>query len=156
MTTNKILRLTPHYDRIVEFMKLAKQDVPAGPPFIPAEKVRLLRAVLINEEAKETIRGLGCYVVPGTGEVALSLTEEPDLTEIVDGCADISVVTMGTLIACGVPDVALLEMVDANNLAKFGPGSLIREDGKLIKPAGHTPPDIAGFLEELGWTPPID
>ena len=153
--TNKILRLTDHYGRIVEFMRLAKQSAPSR-PCIPGEKVRLLRAVLINEEAKETIRGLGCYVVPGTGEVAVSLTEEPDLVEIVDGCADISVVAMGTLIACGVPDAALLELVDRNNLAKFGPGHLIREDGKVIKPAGHMPPDIVGFLEELGWKPPTD
>ncbi len=154
--TSNPLGITDHYRRIVEFMMLAKQDVPSRPPFIPDEKVRLLRARLIHEESTETIHGLGCYVVPGTGEVAISPVHEPDLVEIADGCADISVVTTGTLIACGIPDAALLELVDRNNLAKFGPGHLIRPDGKLIKPAGHTPPDVAGFLKELGWKPPID
>ena len=72
---------------------------------------------------------------------------DPNLVEIADGCADLSVVTIGTLSACGIADEMLLGVVDANNLAKFGPGHSIREDGKLIKPKNHKPPDIAQLLE---------
>jgi predicted HAD superfamily Cof-like phosphohydrolase len=67
--------------------------------------------------------------------------------EVVDGCADISVVTIGTLIAFGVDDETVLEEVDASNLRKFEPGSYRREDGKWIKPPSWTPPDIEGAIE---------
>ena len=67
---------------------------------------------------------------------------DADLCAIVDGCCDLSVVTIGTLSACGVPDELFLKLVDENNLAKFGDGHSIREDGKLIKPSDHKPPAI--------------
>ena len=47
----------------------------------------------------------------------------------------------------GVNEAPIIAMVDNNNMAKHGPGSSIREDGKLIKPPGHKPPDIAGELK---------
>ncbi len=72
-----------------------------------------------------------------------------DLIEIVDGCADISVVTIGTLSACGVSDAPILNEVDDNNLAKFGSGSYVRDDGKLVKPPDHKPPRIAEALARL-------
>jgi predicted HAD superfamily Cof-like phosphohydrolase len=68
------------------------------------------------------------------------------LVEIADGCADISVVTIGTLSACGIADLPILEAVDDNNLQKFGPGGYRREDGKWIKPPGHKPPDLRSLI----------
>lgn len=149
-----------HQQRVEHFMRLAKQDVPRTPT-IPSPEVRALRARLILEEALETIDALGCEVVSGdqikhylitakalkSGAVIITPTHDPDLTEIVDGCADIMVVTTGTLSACGVKDAVPQRLVDENNLAKFGPGHTIREDGKLIKPPGHKPPDLAGEIE---------
>lgn len=148
-----------HYKRIEEFMKLAGQDTPSSPS-IPSEAVRKLRAKLILEEALETIQALGFRVVIDNDteyntEVVISKNMDfypdfkPNLEEIIDGCADISVVTYGTLIACGVPDVPFIEEVDNNNLAKFGPGHTIREDGKLEKPPNHQPPKIKEILENL-------
>jgi len=103
----------------------------------------------------ETIDALGVVLTVsfdsltgnGRSEPRFDISHEPDLIEIADGCADISVVTIGTLSACGIDAEPLLELVDRNNLAKFGPGHSRREDGKLIKPPGHKPPDIAGLLE---------
>ncbi len=146
-------RTTPHYDRINEFMVLAKQGTPDRVG-LPDEATRLLRARLIYEEAMETIHALGCTVAlndnpDGSGSVILSSHHKPNLVEIADGCADVSVVTIGTLIACGIPDVALLEMVDVNNLAKFGKGHSIHPDGKVVKPPNHKPPAIAGLLKYL-------
>ena len=71
---------------------------------------------------------------------------EVDLEGVVDGCADISVVTVGTLIAFGVDDEPVLREVDEANLRKFAPGSYMREDGKWMKPPNWTPPDIDGVL----------
>ena len=144
---------TPHQQRIEQFMRLAKQRVPQLPE-MPSEKTRELRAKLIMEEALETIDALGVDVTCGNTYVSkdnvhLFATHPPNLVEIADGCADISVVTIGTLSACGIPDQGLLEMVDKNNLEKRGNGSYIRPDGKLVKPPNHKPPDIRGWLESF-------
>ena len=152
---------TPHYTRVRAFMQKVGQETPSS-PMIPDERTRLLRAKLILEEAIETINALGVEVrLRGTGgqagivtvdphELAFAIKGEVDLEGVVDGCADISVVTVGTLIAFGVDDEPILEEVDRANLRKFGPGSYAREDGKWIKPPDWTPPDILGVLERQG------
>lgn len=165
--------VTSHFARIREFMLKAKQECPQVPT-IPSADVRRLRAKLILEEALETIKALGVTVWPSDeclvdqartagGKVELNedsfeleVTGECDIAGVADGCADVSVVTIGTLIAFGIPDRRLLELVDNNNLAKFGPGHSIREDGKLVKPPGHKPPDVLGLLKQLGWKDPTD
>lgn len=110
----------------------------------------MLRARLILEEALETIEAMGLAVIPDEqGKLVVKDTgAKADLVAIVDGCFDLSVVNIGTLSHLGVPDSGL-EIVDMNNLEKFAPGFKIREDGKLIKPPGHRPPDIKGWLETL-------
>lgn len=146
---------TPHYERIASFMQKAGQDTPTIPA-VPDDATRLLRAKLILEEALETIQGLGVGVQV-TGEnptitdakatpLEFFIHGEADIEEVADGCADISVVTIGTLIAFGIDDEPLLEEVDNANLRKFAPGSYRREDGKWMKPPGWTPPDITGVL----------
>lgn len=158
--------------RTEQFMLLAGQQVPLAPT-IPSEDVRRLRAKLIWEECLETIRGLGFEPrvldasqahladsdkewasVDEQAEVKFIAVCEPDLVEIADGCADIIVVTTGTLSACGIADEAIQREVDESNLRKFGPGSRRREDGKWEKPDSWTPPDIAGRLREQGWNGP--
>lgn len=144
-----------HQQRVEEFMLLARQEVP-DKPTIPSKEVRELRAKLILEEALETIQALGFTVYSVEGSVNLAnkgwqLAEayHADLEEIIDGCCDIQVVTTGTLSACGVPDKPFQKEVDKNNLAKFGPGHTIREDGKLVKPPDHKPPQIKEILDTL-------
>ena len=145
---------TAHYDRIKSFMQKVGQDTPEG-AVVPDEKTRILRAKLILEEALETVDALGVHVhIEGIEIVEEGLQYsgggEINLQEVADGCADISVVTMGTLIAFGIDDEPLLEEVDASNLRKFGEGSYRREDGKWMKPPGWTPPDIMGAIYK-GW-----
>lgn len=169
---------TDHQHRVEAFMRcIHKQQKALGgisltqyvpeSPILPSEEIRGLRARLILEEAIETVQALGYEVTvelePNHGEnreheldfnimafgVKPSFVHTPSLVEIIDGCCDISVVTIGTLSACGVPDSCFLEEIDHNNLAKIGPGSSIREDGKLIKPPGHTPPRIQEMLDKL-------
>ena len=77
--------------------------------------------------------------------------DAPCLEGIADGCADIKVVTTGTLSAFGIPDMMIQEEVDAANLRKFSEGGYRREDGKWMKPPDWTPPDIDGILELMGW-----
>ena len=144
---------TPHYRRIRQFMQHAGQETPSRTT-IPDEETRLLRARLILEEALETVHALGVSVHVGGREESLEESDlqlQPsgtvDLEGVVDGCADVSVVTMGTLVAFGIDDEPVLEEVDSANLRKFGPGGHRREDGKWMKPTDWTPPNIEAAIE---------
>jgi len=146
-----------HQQKVDVFMKFAEQDLPSG-PLVPDIEIRELRARLILEEALETIEALGFSInhvpnQPEDGKIAFENMKligdlEPNLVEIADGCADVKVVTTGTLSACGIDDLELQDLVDDNNLAKFGPGSYRRNDGKWMKPPDHRPPDISSLLSK--------
>lgn len=146
---------TEHYKRIKDFMKLAKQKTPDKPTGL-SDAEALLRARLILEEAFETVRDLGFDVksidssLPlDKSNIKVEKARDFNMVGVIDGCCDISVVTIGTLIAMGVPDDPFLRLVDENNLQKFGPGHSIREDGKIIKPIGFKGPDIEGLLKSI-------
>lgn len=151
-----------HQVRVESFMKLAKQEVP-DTVVIPDEKVRLLRARLIMEEAMETILALGIDMevdYPSISKEGLPITKNRvrfivneargcDLIEVADGCADISVVTVGTLSAFGIADYSLLAEVDRSNLDKFrGDAHKDEETGKWVKPTDWVAPRIEQILEE--------
>ncbi len=141
---------TDHQRLIDEFMRKAKQEVPEKPT-LPGKDVLLLRARLIMEEAVETVEAMGFAPEMHGRAVTFHTVGEPDLVKIVDGCADLSVVTIGTLSALGVADYGILQEVDNNNLAKFGPGHSLRNDGKLIKPPNHRPAKFGARLLEQGF-----
>lgn len=146
---------TLHQLRVEAFMKKAEQELPATPR-LPCAATRQFRASLILEETLETLEGLGFRVIVNGQEVRAKdvefrPTDAPDLILTVDGCADLSVVTVGTLSACGVADGDVLEAVDLNNLAKFGPGSYRRADGKWMKPPNHPLPPILDILLDQGY-----
>lgn len=161
---------SPHQIRVDKMMRLIAaaraalglntegQAVPRRPVMLGLAG-RLLRAKLVFEEACELIRGLGIQVSVGGLNVINqdhSFNEaswEPSLKEIADGCFDLRVVTTGTLSAFGMADEDGQLMVDRNNLDKFKEGHTIRSDGKLIKPPGHKPPDIEGWLKSLEAIP---
>lgn len=146
-------------------MRLAQQELPEHPQIPPTIQILGCRASLILEEALETVSALGFKVnhhldqegkshlilVPDLEKIGSGLS----LVEIVDGCCDLAVVTTGTLSACGVADLSVQNEVNHNNLSKFGPGHSIREDGKLIKPPDHKPPDLLSVLKAQGYKPPI-
>lgn len=144
-----------HQQRIESFMQKFGQEVPNFPTQC-SEKVRILRARLIMEETLETINALGIFITSwdmSIGEDSLNYEVDGsfNMVEVADGCADISIVTIGTLSACGIADSLLLEMVDQNNLDKFADGYYIDEHGKLIKPPNHRPPNIERELVRQGW-----
>ena len=143
-----------HQKRVEAFMVEAGQEI-LPVPAVPCFEVRILRAKLHLEECIETINALGFDVLVGaeivTKDTPIIETRAPDLIEIVDGCADVSVISMGTLSACGVNAGPVLKVVDESNLAKFGPGGHLRPDGKWMKPAGWKAPDILGVLRKQGY-----
>jgi predicted HAD superfamily Cof-like phosphohydrolase len=161
---------TRHQAAVEIFMRLAGQETPAVPT-VPDEATRQLRARMILEEALETIHALGVtasmyaggahYDLAMQGDsdagynehMVFTCSHKPDLVEIADGVADVIVVATGTALACGIRPEPIQQLVDESNLAKFGPGSKRREDGKWLKPPGWEPPKIAEELQRQGWTP---
>lgn len=155
---------TEHYANVRYFMSQIPSQCCPELPEEPTEEVRALRARLLLEECLETIhKGLGVRVTfhnePRPSELLTGDMRDYkfhpvnkfNMVETVDGCCDLKVVTTGTLIACGMPDHCFQQVVDYNNLAKFGPGHTIDAGGKLIKPPDHKPPDLEPLLEQLGW-----
>ena len=75
---------------------------------------------------------------------------QSDLVEIVDGLLDVIVIAWGTILKYVGPEKAkaAAREVYLSNLKKvLGEGlPIFREDGKVIKPEGWEPPNIAGVL----------
>jgi predicted HAD superfamily Cof-like phosphohydrolase len=105
------------------------QCTPAEPPPHVAE----LRRKLIVEECNELIGAL----------------QAGDLIETADACADLIYVVLGTCVSYGIDLAPVWDAVQASNMAKENGGK--SESGKVLKPAGWTPPDVAGLLREQGW-----
>lgn len=91
-----------------------------------------LYRTLIDEEYSELIEA----------EVAQIEHEE------FDACLDLIWVTIGYMLSRGWPVPEGWSEVAESNLAKIGPDGRLekRADGKVLKPAGWTPPDLKGVL----------
>ena len=161
----KFNQRTAHQARIEAMMCRAGQSI-SKVPVLPSLETRLARAKLVMEEALELTEALGIGIVVFSNEPQqrplLGITRtnykcfprsdiEPNLTEIAKEAADVSVVAIGTLSACGIKDNELLKLVDNNNLAKFGPGGYKDENGKWIKPPNHPKPEVKELLESQGF-----
>ena len=72
-----------------------------------------------------------------------------DLVEVLDALADIGYILAGTIINHGMQDIYddAFNEVHRSNMAKLVDGKVIRrEDGKVLKPEGWQPPQLAQFL----------
>ncbi len=101
-------------------------------PEIPAENRQILRLNLIMEEVSELQEAIRQY----------------DIIGIADGIADAIYVILGTAIEYGINMTPVWDEVQRTNMAKVG--GTVREDGKILKPEGWTPPDIAKILTAQG------
>ena len=75
--------------------------------------------------------------------------EANDLTEQLDALIDILVVTIGAIHSAGFDGEGAWKEVMATNFAKVDRETgrvRKREDGKVLKPVGWTPPDLKGYL----------
>jgi predicted HAD superfamily Cof-like phosphohydrolase len=118
------------FQDVIEFERLAGHPLSEGLPDIPDDRTRRLRMRLILEECDELMTGM----------------TEGNLPEIADGLADLIFVCLGTAVRFGIDLPAVWDEVASANLAKFGPGSTRRADGKVEKPAEWEHPDIEWTL----------
>lgn len=138
--------LTEHLESVRSFMMEAKQTTSFAVR-CPSPEERLLRAKLIYEEAMETIEALGVDYILGKFVDAGEDNYNP--VAVLDGVADLSVVSCGALISCGLDGVfpEALERVNINNLSKVNGKHSFREDGKLLKPSDYVPVNLNDLVD---------
>lgn len=98
---------------------------------------------LINEEVvNETLPALRKYQTNPSLE---------NLTELADGIVDSVYVLLHAAHSLGIPFDACWNEVHRSNMAKINPDGSVtrREDGKILKPAGWTPPNLHSIM--LDW-----
>lgn len=118
---------------VARFMSEAGQAIPVQ-PVLAKDAVAYLRIRLIEEELEEFAKA------------AL----DADLVGIADALADLLYVVYGAACAYGIDIQPIFNAVHESNMAKFGPGSYKREDGKWIKPPDWQPPNLKQLLVAQG------
>ncbi len=125
--------MNPIVESLLEFNKAF--EIPyLTKPGLSSDDLIELRIKLLTEEVQEY------------AEAARS----GDLVEVLDALADIAYILAGTIINHGMQEVydeAFTE-VHRSNMAKLVNGKVIRrEDGKVMKPEGWQPPQLAKFIQ---------
>ena len=102
-------------------------------PGLPSGDIEALRSELIREEYEEW-------------KLA---AEDGDIVEMARELADIVYVVYGAALAYGINLDAVISAIHQANMRKLGPDGrpVWREDGKLMKPKGWVPADVASVLE---------
>lgn len=103
-------------------------------PSLKVEKtVETLRVALLEEEVNELV----------------TATRARDLVGIADALADITYVVYGTALTYGIDLDSVLSEVHRSNMSKLDRNGepILRDDGKVLKPEGYSPPDIAAVLQ---------
>ena len=122
--------MTDMYNDVKDFHVAFGLNVGAKPE-LPIDDERQLRARLLEEEYDEY----------------LEAEWKDDIVEIADALADIIYIACGTAVSYGIPLDRVFAEVHRSNMAKLVDGKPIRrEDGKVLKPEGWTPPDTKGAI----------
>ena len=92
-----------------------------------------LYVTLIEEEANELADAIRAH----------------DQVETLDALIDILVVTIGAIHSMGSDAEGAWKEVMSTNFAKIGEDGKVRkrEDGKVLKPVGWTPPDLKPYIK---------
>lgn len=140
--------------QVAAFHLAMRVDCPARPT-VPSADVVKLRARLIAEEFCETMAAL--YPASNWGAIRTHLFAQfegepsPDMIGLADGLADLDYVVEGTRQAFGIDGEPIAAEVHRSNMAKLGGPK--DAHGKIKKPDGWQPPDVAGELRAQGWRP---
>lgn len=120
------------YKDVMDFHRAFGQRIGTTPAFPESIEERDLRISLLEEEFNEYMEA----------------EQTLDLVGIADALADIIYIACGTAVSYGIPLDKVFEEVHRSNMAKLVNGKPIyREDGKVLKPEGWTPPQIEKIIE---------
>tara|TARA_B100001250_G_scaffold104529_1_gene88195 strand:- start:3925 stop:4305 length:381 start_codon:yes stop_codon:yes gene_type:complete len=120
-----------NFELVGDFMESMDQEVRIKPSF-PDEGIQRLRLDLIEEELDELQYGI----------------DNKSLIEVADALTDLLYVVYGAGHAFGIDLDDCFHEVHRSNLSKLGPDfkPIKREDGKVLKPATYSPPDLRTVL----------
>lgn len=135
----------------------------ASKPTMPDEAARLLRCRLLLEETLEFCEASGFMVSMHNCRISSEnvrkqiVTFTPcfaiSLERMAQENEDVVYIAMGNRGAMGT-DVRVFDEVHRANMAKVGPdGARKDERGKVLKPDGWKPPDVARVLREMEEEP---
>ncbi len=140
-------------EQVYEFQAAFGVTQPETPTIPPDERVRV-RLRLIAEEFLELVEASLAIEMRATRHYLFDVISHTpikvDLPEFADACADLDYVVEGSRLEFGIDGGPIRDAVHASNMAKAG-GPVV--NGKIPKPAGWSPPDVAGLLREQGWRP---
>ena len=127
-------------ERIREF-HTAMGSPQATSPIVPELPLLRMRQTLIDEEYQEVTVAFESLIA------AVRDGEALDLAPLIHELTDLLYVAYGAIQACGVdPDAVFAEVHRANMQKAGGPR---RADGKILKPEGWQPADVAGVIAQL-------
>ena len=146
------------HEKVKQFYEAMGSPV-ATRPTMPDEATRVLRCRLLLEETMEFIHASGCSAMATgtingflTGAVIRS-THEPKLPDMAQENEDVVYIAMGNRGVMGT-DVRVFDEVHRANMAKVGPDGVRKDErGKVLKPDGWKPPDVARVLREMEEEP---
>lgn len=134
--------MNPWQEKVTEFMQAMGQTVPRIPTIrdYPFE----LRAKLILEEAEEFVAACGLEHSDDDDGPTFTQVAPADAVQMIDAIVDLIVVAVGAASAMGFDLTSAFNEVHRSNMAKLGPDGkpIRREDGKILKPEGWTPPNL--------------
>lgn len=126
---------------VVNFHRVTDTPVLDTPAWPSDDRISLREGLVVEEVLKELLPAIA----------------RRDLIETADAIIDSIYVLIGMGKELGLPMTALWNAVQQSNMAKAvlqPDGSFKvnhRLDGKILKPEGWTPPDIAQVLRQHGW-----
>lgn len=132
--TSKTQAMNPIVASLLEFNNAFEIPKLETPGLSPDELIEL-RIKLLTEEVQEYAEA----------------ARAGDLVEVLDALADIGYILAGTIINHGMQHIYddAFNEVHRSNMAKLVDGKVIRrEDGKVLKPEGWQPPQLAQFLPD--------
>ena len=119
-------------------------------PFRDQEKFMKACDQTVNEFNKDQFNLYVTLIEEEANELADAITAH-DQVETIDALVDILVVTIGALHSMGADAEGAWKEVMMTNFAKIDreTGKVRkREDGKVLKPVGWTPPDLKPYLKK--------
>lgn len=146
-------------EQVLEFHRISGQSI-RETPTIPSDDEIRLRLKLSAEEFREGVVALldlskeeEIDIFAKLDNAIKNATIKVDLVELADALGDQDYIAEGTRLAFGINGEPIAAEIQRSNMAKFKYGVKRREDGKILKPADWTPPDIKGELIKQGWFP---
>jgi predicted HAD superfamily Cof-like phosphohydrolase len=153
MTDSELIQLADkHYGNSLIVALAERLDMRQQPQSVFHDQAHFMRACgQTTTTSNRAQSDMYLDLIREEGEELVVALEECDVVEELDAIIDLLVVIIGYGLSRGFPMVEAWDEVLRSNMAKIDPltGTVLRrEDGKILKPAGWTAPDLDRVLHD--------